>query len=161
MKNKMFLIFQLIFVLVAVLTATVVIAEDSQAEKDSPASKGYVNEKIEELLETLESGGIINVAPSAPSDLSKYKYVPVHVGVGQKLIGDEGTEVILRVGRSFAVVTGAESLIDVTSGTELKDKAEISKNHIVIVPRNDGRGVRVVEDAWFLVKGGYTIGNVE
>jgi len=160
MKSKMFLMFQLIIVLVAVLVATV-IAEDAQTEEDSPASKGYVNEKIEELLETLESGGTINMGSSVSADLNKFKYVPVHVGVGQKLIGDEGTELILRVGRSFAVVTGVESLIDVTSGAELKDKAEISKNHIVIVPRNDGRGVRVVEDAWFLVKGGYTIGNVE
>ncbi len=154
MKNKIFLIFQIIIVLATVVVVSVFAAEPGTAD-DPVVSKSYVDNKISELLQTLESGGTLNVGSS--KDDTKLKYVPVHVGVGQKLVGGEGTEVILRVGRSFAVVPGTESLIDATDGKELADKAEIKKSHIVIVPRNDGRGVRVVEDAWFLVKGEYTI----
>lgn len=153
MKNKIFLIIQVIVVLATAVVVSVFAAEPGTAD-DPVVSKSYVDNKISELLTTLESGGTLN---TGSADNSKLKYVPVHVGVGQKLVGGEGTEIILRVGRSFAVVPGAESLIDATDGKELVDKAEIKKSHIVIVPRNDGRGVRVVEDAWFLVKGEYTI----
>ncbi len=157
MKNRLFLLIQTAVAAVVVVSAVVFAAEPG-TENDPVVSKSYVDNKIEELLKTLESGGTINTDSATSADMSKFKYVPVHVGVGQQLIGGEGTEIILRVGRSFAVVSGTESLVDVTAGTEMNDKAEIKKNHIIIVPRNDGRGVRVVEDAWFLVKGEYTIG---
>lgn len=157
MKNRLFLLIQTVIVAIIIVSAVVFAAEPG-TENDPVVSKSYVDNKIEELLKTLESGGTINTGSATSADMSKFKYVPVHVGVGQQLIGGEGTEIILRVGRSFAVVSGTESLVDVTTGTEMNDKAEIKKNHIIIVPRNDGRGVRVVEDAWFLVKGEYTIG---
>lgn len=151
MKNKLILTFS-----IAVMMAVTVFAAEPGSGSDPVVSKSYVDGKITELLTALEAGGTINVSSGSKADTSKLKYIPVHVGVGQKLIGGEGTELILRVGRSFAVVS-TESLIDITTGTELKDKGELKKNHVVIVPRNDGRGVRVVEDAWFLVKGDYTI----
>ena len=155
MKNKLLLIIQSA-ILTAVAATVFTVAAEPGGTDDPVVSKSYVDGKITELLNTLEAGGTINVNPSAQADTSKLKYTPVHVGVGQRLLGAEGTELILRVGRSFAVVP-TESLIDVTSGTEIKDKGELKKNHVIIVPRNDGRGVRVVEDAWFLVKGEYTI----
>lgn len=151
MKNKLILTFS-----IAVMMTVTVFAAEPGSGSDPVVSKSYVDGKITELLTALEAGGTINVSSGSKADTSKLKYIPVHVGVGQKLIGGEGTELILRVGRSFAVVP-TESLIDITTGTELKDKGELKKNHVVIVPRNDGRGVRVVEDAWFLVKGDYTI----
>ena len=157
MKNRIVLIIQIMIVVISVVVVTV-FAADPGTSDDPVVSKSYVDEQISELLKTLESGGTINVNGGTTTESNtKTKYVPVHVAVGQKLLGGEGTEIILRVGRSFAVVPGKESLIDVTNGTELVDKNEIKKNHVIIVPRNDGRGVRVVEDAWFLVKGDYTI----
>ena len=158
MKNKILFLFQILIVTVFTIVVTV-FAADPGSSDDPVVSKSYVDTKIAELLKTLESGGTINVSGNTAAT-NNSKYVPVHVGVGEQLLGGEGTELILRVGRSFAVVPGTEALIDATAGTELKDKAEIKKSHILIVPRNDGRGVRVVEDAWFLVKGDYTISKV-
>lgn len=156
MRNKLLFMFQAIIVAATVVAVTVIAAEPGSSE-DPVVSKSYVDERIEQLLTALESGGTIDINKAPGTNNDKFKYVPVHVGVGQKLLGGEGTEIILRVGRSFAVVSGKEALIDVTVGKEMPDTSEIKKNHIIIVPRNDGRGVRVVEDAWFLVKGEYTI----
>ncbi len=156
MRNKLFFMFQAIIAAAAAIVVTVIAAEPGSSD-DPVVSKSYVDEKIEQLLVALESGGTININQASGANNNKVKYVPVHVGVGQKLLGGEGTEIILRVGRSFAVVSGKEALIDVTDGKEMPDTSEIKKNHIIIVPRNDGRGVRVVEDALFLVKGEYTI----
>lgn len=156
MKNKIFAIVQVVIIIFTILVVTVFASEPGSAD-DPVVSKSYVDNKITELLKTLEAGSTNTSNNESKVDENKFKYVPVHVGVGQKLLGGEGTELILRVGRAFAVVPGKESLIDVTTGTELVDKSEFKKNHVVIVPRNDGRGVRVVEDAWFLVKGEYTI----
>ena len=156
MRNKLLFMFQAIIVAATAVAVTVIAAEPGSSE-DPVVSKSYVDERIEQLLTALESGGTIDINKAPVTNNDKFKYVPVHVGVGQKLLGGEGTEIILRVGRSFAVVSGKEALIDVTDGKEMPDTSEFKKNHIIIVPRNDGRGVRVVEDAWFLVKGEYTI----
>ena len=156
MRNKLLFMFQAIIVAAAAVAVTVIAAEPGSSE-DPVVSKSYVDERIEQLLTALESGETIDINKTPVTSDGKVKYVPVHVGVGQKLLGGEGTEIILRVGRSFAVVSGKEALIDVTDGKEMPDTSEIKKNHVIIVPRNDGRGVRVVEDAWFLVKGEYTV----
>ncbi len=154
-KNKAFIFVQLILILTVLIVITVFAAQPGTAD-DPIVTKSYVDGRIDELLNAVENGG--NIPVVIPDDtVSGDKYVPVHVGVSQKLIGGEGTEIIMRTGRAFAFVPGKEGIINATLGKDLLDSAEINKNNIIIIPRNDGRGIRVVEDAWFIVKGEYTI----
>lgn len=146
-----------------------VFAAQPGSEDDPIVSKSYVDSRIDELLNAIENNEPIVINPSDNSEngsdsevvsggnSDQYRYVPVHVGVSQKIIGGEGTEIILRVGRGFAYVPGNEGIVDATSGKNLDNNIEIEKNHIIIVPRSDGRGIRIVEDAWFIVKGAYTV----
>ncbi|GAE87367.1 hypothetical protein [Acetivibrio straminisolvens] len=51
-------------------------------------------------------------------------------------------------------------LSDITSGTgaDINTDDEVPLNHLLLVSRDDGRGLRVTsEKAWVLVKGPYTI----
>jgi len=84
-------------------------------------------------------------------------FVPVELNKGQILIGAEGAEVIFRSGKATAYSENEMGLIDVSSGKELFNGDEISKNHLLIVGRNDGRGAKAVENSWFTVKGGFSI----
>ena len=83
--------------------------------------------------------------------------VPVSVPVGKVLYGAEGSEIILRSGKGTIYTAGVDGVVDATTGANLKTGATAVANHILIVPRADGRGVNVSEAAWFLVKGGYSI----
>lgn len=173
MKNKFFVLFQIMSI--AVLLAFTVFAAQPGTEDDPIVSKSYVDERISYVLSMI-SGTSVNPNASGneeivnqvvkevepliallTEDTAGSKYVPVSASAGQIILGGEGTEIILRSGRAFAYITGASGIVNATAGSELVHNNEIKKNNIIIIPRDDGRGVRIVEDAWFIIKGSYTI----
>lgn len=96
-------------------------------------------------------------APEPPPVASAH--TPVFLYSGQTIIGGEGTEIILRSGNAIAWLFGPNGISDVTAGVDIHGNAPISHNHLLIIPRADGRGIRATTDAWFLVKGAYNITN--
>ncbi len=154
---------------------TAVFAATVGTESDPLVSKSYVDSKIEQVLTLINANGTgggsaadseaivnevinrINAGDVTGGAVAVNSYVPVSVAVGQTIYGGEGTELILRAGKGSAVIPGAEGIADITTGGELKNGGAAVKNHLLIVPRSDGRGVKVTEAAWFLVKGEYEI----
>lgn len=90
-------------------------------------------------------------------NMAEFRYVPVSAVKGQSILGGEGCEIILRAGDCVAKST-ANGVVNATTGAELYNGTGIPTNNVIIVPRNDGRGVTVTSsEAWFMVKGTYTI----
>lgn len=149
MKRKLVLGLQ-----IAVVTAMAVVgtafAADAGSASDPVASKSYVDDKINQVINMISTG-------SATTEASSTSYVPVSVPAGKVLYGAEGSEIILRSGKGTVYIAGVDGIVDASTGANLKTGAKVSNNHILIVPRADGRGVNVSESAWFLVKGGYSI----
>lgn len=88
---------------------------------------------------------------------SRTSYSPISLTAGQKLIGGEGTEIILRSGEATAIDNGANGVSDLTIGTDLMTGSQVGANHLLLVPRNDGRGITALTDIWVMVRGSYTI----
>ncbi|MBS4030283.1 MAG: hypothetical protein KGZ63_02530 [Clostridiales bacterium] len=88
-------------------------------------------------------------------------YEVVNVAPGGMLEGGEGTEIILRAGNATAVANSAGSgLSNVTVGKDLGNGEKLPLNHLLIIPRADGRGAKVPATggtAIFLVRGAHTI----
>jgi len=88
----------------------------------------------------------------------------VDVKPGQFLEGKEGTEIILRAGNAKIVSKTfpdgtVNGLADLSTGEDLTSGA-VPSNHLLLVPRSDGRGVMAESYAYdviFLVKGDYEI----
>lgn len=128
-----------------------VYAADAGSESDPLVSKSYVDDKIEQVLAKIGSGS------SSGSTAVSSAFTPVSVAVGKTIIGGEGTEIILRAGKANVVISGSEGITDATTGQTLYNGHKATLNHLTIIPRADGRGYKVTEAAWFLVKGSYTI----
>lgn len=140
---------------IILLGATVVFSEPG-SENDPLVSLSYVEKKIEQLKYYVdEKIGNNNENTAANS------WKAVEVAKGQSLICKEGTEIILRSGeaRAIAIISnGIENgLTDITFGKDLKMEEDIKPNHLIIVPRDDGRGARAIRNSFFLVKGNYEI----
>ncbi|WP_312653199.1 hypothetical protein [Aminipila sp.] len=88
---------------------------------------------------------------------SRTSYSPISLTAGQKLIGGEGSEIILRSGEATAIDNGANGVSDLTIGTDLMTGSQVVTNHLLLVPRNDGRGITAVTDIWVMVRGAYTV----
>jgi len=88
---------------------------------------------------------------------ARMSFSSVELTEGQRLIGGDGTEIILRSGEATAIDNGYNGVADLTSGTDLMTGNQVGSNHLLLVPRADGRGITAVTDIWVLVRGDYTI----
>lgn len=143
---------------------------------DPIVSKSYVDEQIAKLR--LELTGKVSAPVSSPAPAPTPEPTPApapapnppgtgsggaqtlvveELQAGQTLIGGAGTEIIVRTGKAVVVTNSyGEGIPDVTGGKDLKGNVPL--NHLLLVPRSDGRGVRVTEGPCFImVRGEYMI----
>jgi hypothetical protein len=77
---------------------------------------------------------------------------------GETIIGQAGTEFIVRTGRVNVVEGPAGGLPDLTAGADIRADVVVPLNHQLMVPRSDGRGLRVPSgSATIMVRGNYNI----
>jgi len=112
------------------------------SEQDPLVSKSYVDSKIEAVLSQLSTGAQMNV---------------VELAAGQKLIAAAGTEIIVSGGTALVIDTELGGLCDVTGGTDLRKGETAPANHLLLVPRDDGRGIQAVSAVIVMVRGSYTV----
>jgi hypothetical protein len=125
------------------------------SNQDPLVSKSYVDAQINEVTDLL--GEILsNISEPQTSD-SISTYEIVNVAAGQSLIGGQGTEVILRSGKGIAITSYMGGLQDITDGVDIISGQIIPKYHLLIIPRDDGRGVFVESDSVFMIRGTYEI----
>lgn len=142
-KRSIVLTIAAVFLLFATAAFAAESAEPGSAD-DPVVTKSYVDARIAELKSDADGG-------------SSAVFGAVSVEKGKKLIGGGGTELILRSGSAAAIDNGADGLSDLTAGKDLKGGAPVTKNHLLLVPRDDGRGILAQSDIWIMVKGAYTI----
>ncbi len=110
--------------------------------------KVAVHEKsIAELNEKIKNGGT-----GAASSLEV-----VNLKAGEKLIAGAGAEIILRGGKATAIASDLGGLSDVTKAVDIAHGVDIAPNHLLIVPRNDGRGVLATTAAILMIRGEYKV----
>lgn len=86
------------------------------------------------------------------------KFEVVSVGQGQSLTGSaSGVEVVVRAGKAAAIGSEAGGIADLTAGVDLKTGREVPLNHLLMIPRADGRGVLARTDLVVMVRGPYEV----
>lgn len=143
----------------------------SYVEKRMEQIKYYINQNVETInnqvnelktkVEQLEANN--NQSNSNPNNTntsvaaSSSKFEVIVIEAGQILKLGESSEVIWRSGKATAIASENGGLSDVTIGKDLKTGEEIPLNHLLIIPRNDGRGMTVIAKSFVMIKGNYTI----
>lgn len=119
-----------------------------------PTNMTEIYEYIDNKFASLANSGSSTNAGSE----SGGNFVVVEVAAGKKIIGSESTEIILRSGKAEVIANkSGEGLSDVTEGKDVKGGIEVELNHLLIVPRSDGRGLTFPKKSYIMVKGGYTL----
>lgn len=76
---------------------------------------------------------------------------------GKTFIGKSGCEVILRQGKAEILGSDLGGLSDVTLAGDLSTGYDMPANHLLIIPRDDGRGFKAKTNVVIMVKGNYDI----
>lgn len=156
MKNKIKKIGIGLSAMIILLGATAVFSEPG-SESDPLVTLSYVEKKIDQLKYYVDE----KIGNKNTDNKNVSSWVVVEVPAGKSLICKDGTEIILRSGdsRAIAIVVNGimNGLTDVTAGKDLAMEEKIIANHLLIVPRDDGRGARALTNCFFLVKGDYEV----
>ena len=172
MKNRKTWVILLAAALLAVSCFAAVFADDAVpgTAADPVVSKSYMDAQIDILktqISTLQqqvdkleaSGGSgtpsTPVTPSQPAEAPKFEVVKVDAG--KSVIGSASTEIILRSGTATAIAGASGGVSDVTEGVDLSQDTAVTKNHLLIIPVDDGRGIRCTSLCYVMIKGDYTL----
>lgn len=170
---------------VTLALGAVVFAAQAYSSADDPLiSLSYINEvllpKIVELIEKNNRGEDIGdeiVTTPAETTVTEPPveypdgtvhtdgyYAVVQLQAGETIYASvNACEVIVRAGSTtvcspFTVRYEEQGLSDTADGKELYDGESIPQNHVVLIPRDDGRGITCGEGgAWLMVRGDYRI----
>ena len=128
-------------------TAAEEAAKSAAEAAATPAAKAAVQTEIETLTAKIREG--FSTGTGA--------FEVVNVQAGKSVIGKAGTEIIVRAGAAKAIDNGEDGVSDVTAGLDLRGGVTVETNHLLLCPRDDGRGVYAASELWIMVRGGYTI----
>lgn len=150
-NNKVMKSIIAVIAIAAVACTTMVLAEPGDTD-DPVVTKSYIVDvvvpQLKAYVEQKVSGG--------DSDSYSDVFTVVDVKAGQKMVFDAGAEFILRKGNGVIIGSNLGGISDTTSGYDLSDGSEMPANHMLIVPRGDGRGFTASNDVIVMVKGGYS-----
>lgn len=109
-----------------------------------------IKKQINELSDTNSSGSPGQGSTSAALEV-------VEINAGEKIIAGAGSELILRGGKATIIGSELGGLTNVTLGKDFVSGMDVVPNNLLIVPRDDGRGVYTDSYAIFMVRGTYEV----
>ena len=85
--------------------------------------------------------------------------IVVELKPGETLLAGEGAEFIVRNGKAVIVSPNPNGVPDITDGVDLKADTIVPNNHLLLFPREDGRGIKPHESqkdtVFVMVRGKY------
>lgn len=160
---------------VVLLSGTSLYAADNLlgTKADPIVTKSYVDMKIAQIIkENGDAGNNTQLIAKVEAqekqiaslidqiekiEAQKSTFEIVDVPAGKTIYGKQGSEMIIRSGEGRIVASLAGGVQDVTDGVDLAGDVAAPKNNLLIVPREDGRGIAANKPMTIMVRGGYTI----
>jgi hypothetical protein len=115
------------------------------------AAKSYVDQAVSGTVSQAYVDAKVAELGSASA------FAVVNVPKGATVLGESGTELVLRGGKATAVVSQKGGILDATGGADLFQDQAVPPNHLLIIPVSDGRGLYAQTDLILIVKGSYTV----
>jgi len=156
-KNNDFKIRILLVSLAFCMVFALTLSLDFSARVNADSAAGAAAGSADDPLITLSY--LNSVLPAAADTAGTY--VILELARGQRLRSrSNSVEIILRPDGAAAVISqhADYGVIDLTSGLERLSGEELPVNHLILVPRADGRGISVTSSkAFVMVRGDYEI----
>ncbi len=111
-------------------------------EVDPVVTKSYVDNAIK------------NIKVESSANL---KFEVIKVKKGDIITLDENSLFIVRAGKALAIDSKLGGLSDLTIAIDIKKDEVVELNHLILIPRTDGRGIKMESDGYIMISGGYVV----
>ncbi len=158
MKNRISVSINLVLVIVILVLLTSGFAAGSNpgTATDPIVTQSYVESRLNALSTTLD-GRLTELENRPISSGGSLNFEVLSLEAGQIIHLKANSQFILRSGSATAIAGQGGGLSDLTVGNDLATGESLTLNHLLLIPKSDGRGVKITEFAWVMVSGGYTI----
>ncbi len=133
---------------------TVVLAEPGGSD-DPLITKSYIENHVMPAVREYVEEKIAGISSGTAAANASFEVV--EADAGKQIICSKGAELILRMGSATVIATEKGGLADTTAGYDLSNGIPMPSNHLLIVPVDDGRGIKAETDVIVLIKGGYMV----
>ena len=175
MKSKKLTVPAIVLAAAAAFGVTTAAAYDSSEDpliSLSYLTKIFKTELLEELNETIEAEIAermqnLDISQYQPEEQPKEEpvqtasstYEVVELSWGDALYAASACDIMLRSGSAYCIAPDpSQGIADYTAGTEIYNYEYLTKNHMCLIPRGDGRGIMAdAQSVFVMVKGEYTI----
>ncbi|MCL6557360.1 MAG: hypothetical protein K6U74_00905 [Firmicutes bacterium] len=137
----------LVFLLLVALALAGYLGLARAADQEEPGSrldplvtKSFVEKYVRDALGAAGSGD--------------FQWRIKNLSAGQEFLGGAGTEFIVRTGSAVIIDPTGSGVPDLTSGTNAGSGEAVALNHLYLVPRADGRGIRAQSGVIVMFRGG-------
>ena len=110
------------------------------SDSDPLVSKSFVEKYVQDFIK--DSSG---------------DWQTVQLPSGKVLSCGSGAEFIVRSGKAVVVDSTGNGVPDLTHGINVMAGQTAAINHLFVVPRSDGRGIKAVDSVWVMYKGSVTV----
>ncbi len=134
------------------------LASDPGSSDDPLITLSYVNDVLIPQMKSYVDASVASLdIGSSSADANSYSYNIVNVSKGQTIIGSKSCHMIMRMGDGIVVATQKGGIADVTDGIDLANGTSVPSNHLLIVPVDDGRGIKMNTDGIIMISGSYSV----
>ncbi|MCK8060548.1 MULTISPECIES: hypothetical protein [unclassified Fusibacter] len=149
MKNLIFLMLGLSFGLGVVVFAF----SSPGTDQDPLVSLSYVEKRLDEIKREI-------LGSQSTSDGQAPVFEKLTFKNGTRIAFSDSTEFIVRRGKAVVVDPLNNKIPDLTTGIDLMADEIVPLNHLLFVPAEDGRGLKIAQDSqefWIMIKGPYIV----
>ncbi|PHV71285.1 hypothetical protein CS063_06230 [Sporanaerobium hydrogeniformans] len=131
-------------ILLATISTVYAAQYGAGTSEDPVVTKSYVDQKIAELSKQNTTS-------------TTFTYEVMSLEPGQILLGKQGTEIIMRSGEGQVIGSEAGGVQNITAGSDIANGKPVPKYHLLLIPRDDGRGIIATKQMYVMVRGGYVV----
>lgn len=140
---------------IAFLSLLVFASATPGSSEDPIVTMSYVEKRVQAVYDELKT--LIGQAPTSQQTSSPSIYQAKTFDAGTRLFLGEGTEIILRRGDAHIVDPTGNGIPDLTAGEDIFDGTPVPQNHVLLSPREDGRGIKASTKVTLMIKGTYVL----
>ena len=154
MRNRKSWVILLAAALLAISCFAAVFADDAVpgTAADPVVSKSYMDAQIDILTTQISVASMGKIASSSQRWSGSPPPTP-----RKSVIGAASTEIILRSGTATAIAGASGGVSDLTEGVDLSTGTAVTKNHLLVIPVDDGRGIQCTSTCYVMIKGDHTL----